>query len=75
MRATLAIFDAVDIGPQHCSVILGALVVATDILWHLLVVVEHGVRLAIPADDGVQPELLHEEDLVGEVLGAPCVCE
>ena len=49
--------------------------VATDILWHLLVVVEHGVRLAIPADDGVQPELLHEEDLVGEVLGAPCVSE
>lgn len=49
------------------SVFLGALVVATQIFWQLLVVVKHDVCHTIPAYHCVRPELLHEKDLVGKI--------
>lgn len=65
MGPTLSVLDTVDVSSKvHCF-LLRALVVTTEILGQLLVIVEHDVGLAIFPDDSVQPQLLHEEHLVG----------
>ena len=53
-------------GGQLGGLLLGGLVVAPQELGHLLVVVEDDVRVGVPAGHCVGPELLHEEDLVGQ---------
>ena len=68
--AAVSVLHSVDVGPEQSRVLLRALVVATEILGQLLVVVEHHVRLLVPPDHRVQPQLLHEEHLVGKCLGS-----
>lgn len=58
---------AVDVGTDSDSILLGALVVATQILGQLLAVVELDVGHSVLANHCVGPELLHEEYLVREV--------
>ena len=72
LRAAVSVLHTVDVGPQNSRIFLCALVVSTEVLGQLLIVVEHGVRLAVFPDDCVQPQLLHEEHLVGEVLWTSC---
>ena len=69
LRAAVSVLHTVDVGPQNSRIFLCALVISTEILGQLLTVVEqHGVHLAVLPNDCVQPQLLHEEHLVGEVL-------
>ena len=49
-----------------------ALVVAPQQLWQLLVEVEDDVCIPVLAGDGVCPQFLHEEDLVGELSRRIC---
>ena len=58
---------AVDVGSDSGSVLLGALVVATQVLGQLLAIVELDVSHSILSDDSVGPKLLHEEHLIGEI--------
>ena len=48
-------FDAVDVGPEQRSLLLGALVVPAEVLGQLLMVVEHDVCLAVSPNHCVQP--------------------
>ena len=58
---------AVDISSYGSCILLGALVVATQILGELLTIVKLDVCHSIFANDCVGPKLLHEEDLIREV--------
>lgn len=64
--------DSIDVSSKGGCIVLGTLVVATQVLGKLLVVVEHNVCLAVPANHCVGPQLLHEEDLVCKVRRRPC---
>jgi len=58
---------AEDKGSQLGRLLTGTLVVAAQQLGQLLVVVENEIGVAILAWHCVRPQLLHEEDLVGEL--------
>ena len=58
---------AVDVGSDSGRVLLGALVVATQVLGQLLAIVELDISHSILSDDSVGPKLLHEEHLIGEI--------
>ena len=64
--------DPEDVRGCDSRILLCALVITSQVLGHLLVIVEHNVRHTVFAYDRVRPELLHEEDLVGKVGRGSC---
>ena len=63
---------AEDIGGYDGGIFFGTLVIASQVLWELLVEMEHEISHFVSADDCAGPELLHEEHLVCEVGGRTC---